>query len=248
MGEYGWIVWVVLMIILSIVQSRNKAKSGSEARRKAAEQQAVGGAETERKHAPASASRPAGGRSLTQILEELAREASGGGASPDGDPSEVELAGAEEYDSVEYFDTERSSDWSGGVYSVEDADAEARYVGGEMGASSRHVGGEMGPAARYVGGESGATTRHSGGEMTQRRATLPYDMAGNQSVTTVRQAEGASGRSTNIQADSSEDGSANGSADDTAGKRLHDLFEGGFDLRRAVIEAEILTPKYIAKY
>lgn len=237
----GFLIAAV-MIVSTIIKAKEARQKKEEERRKEAETKAIADAGAGRKSAPAPAqARVGGGRSLTQILEELAREASGGDSQF---PSEGEFVGAEEHGTAEYLGTETPRGWQGGVYSVEDADAEARYVGGEMRPAARHLGGEMVP--RRVMSVSART--ESANRQTLGTATgSPFGSAAATGATATAGVSAASNSGSDRVRPT--DGSADDpTQDDTAGRRLRELLDGGFDLRRAVIETEILTPKYIAKY
>jgi hypothetical protein len=222
MKEYGWIVWLLISVLM-IVQAMNKNRAKAAKRpktpdaedvigtwwnagQKAAPGQApLRGGQTAHPNLgpvrpPTSAVPPMRG-SLAQILEELARQSSEGY-----EPVNEEFTG---------FEDDGPDDCS----TTESADAEARYVGGEMGTPARYEGGEMGAPARHLGCETGGVSTHP---MMSREVGLSASDARDETNEV---------RSRGVSA-----------------VVLADMLGGEFDLRRAVVEAEILTPKYVARY
>jgi hypothetical protein len=140
------------------------------------------------------------------------------------------LASQPEATSLDYQSLEDGYDEAEYYRSAEDFDAEQRYEGGEMRASGRYEGGEMRPVGRFS--SAGRATNSAMAASSSKAA----DFSSSAGVLSVGGADGA------------------GVTDDTDGvdgevqTSLQELLGGDFDLRRAVIEAEILTPKYIARY
>jgi hypothetical protein len=104
-------------------------------------------------------------------------------------------------------------------YSAEDIDAEQRYVGGEQG---------------YRGG---LVKNRQAGVMTGAPASVSASAGGSAAL----HADFFTSDSEDIREEDRED-------DNASTTPLRELLDGDFDLRRAVIEAEILTPKYVQRY
>jgi hypothetical protein len=221
-------------------------------------------------------------RSLTEILEELARAATEQQmpVPPVAFPSRPMMASQSEATSHDYYSLEDEYDTvDDRGYFAEEPDAERRYSGGEFGSVGGErglLGGEWGSAGGergLLGGEWGSAGGergplggglHSGGTkgsavradrfeaeiaayerltaQRARRSTLASTGGSPTGVVSSAKAEQADYRTAD---DSTDSMGSTGLADNAAPTTLRELLGGDFDLRRAVIEAEIMTPKYL---
>ncbi len=165
-------------------------------------------------------------RSFADVLEELSRSLTDQPSPP---------PAATSYD---YYSLENEYDASDGRgyrddYTAEDSDAEQRYIGGEfLGSGNKSYG---------AGGDLPGTSV-SAHTPSHRSLSVPAS---------IETASGLSGAGSSDLPASDPANSAgflmteSDSPTDANRTTLQELLEGDFDLRRAVIEAEILTPKYV---
>ena len=220
MDSFEWVIGVLTVVFgIAGIANNNKKKR---------EEQASSAA-GRKPPADAGRTRPAGG-TFGRILEELSRELNEQ-PSPTVSPWPVSFpaarsaagpeATAHDYYSLEEeYDAMDGSEWRGD-YSAEDSDAESRYVGGEMG--ERRFSYEM--------EEDKTTARESLTARIASRSASPSRV-----VSAVESTADGAGEAEVL--------SSNPDAVHTPAT-LREVLGGDFDLRRAIIEAEILAPKYI---
>jgi hypothetical protein len=252
MESFEWIFGVLAVVLGIIGAANNNKKKREEAARsvKGRKPTYLGGKSTVADRKPTAGTprpKPAGS-AFGRLIEELSRqleEEMSPTASPwpvvrpvASEPSTEETS--HDYYSLEdEYDVMDGREWSD-TYSAEDADAESRYVGGEMGGA--RYGGEVverggetareSLAARTAARESLAARVAARGQLTARSDTSPVPA---EEVGVPAAAEPTYGADAVVM-----------DADELyTPARLREVLGGDFDLRRAVIEAEILTPKYI---
>jgi hypothetical protein len=255
MESLNWVVLVLTAVfgIIGLVNNNKKKREEAASSVKERKPTLAGG-----KPSTAGSPRPKpAGSAFGRMLEELSRQLEEE-MSPTASPwpvvrpvaSEPPAAKLPEATSHDYYSLEDEYDAMDGrewndTYSVEEADAESRYVGGEMGGA--RYGGEMG-GARYGGevvGRGVATARESLAAHTATRESLAArERLSQRSDTSLVPAE-----EVGIPRAAEPTYGADAVVVDAdtlyTSARLREVLGGDFDLRRAVIETEILTPKYI---
>ncbi len=211
-----WLIWVAI-IIGGIVSSASKAKKKreEEARRMMQEADKRASADS----GSEQTARPVGG-TFDKVLEELSRRLVEQPSPPVvARPLPHVSRPATSYD---YYSIEEDYDATDGRvygddYSAEEPDAEQRYVGGERRGSYAAAG-----TGDYFEDEIVAYER-----LAARRAKRSTIAAASPASVETEAADPAVDLTDNTRTS------------------LQDVLGGEFDLRRAVVEAEILTPKYI---
>jgi hypothetical protein len=244
MESFDWIFGLVAAVLGIIGIVNNNKKKREEAA------SSVKG----RKPTTAGTPRPKpAGSAFGRMLEELSRqleEESSTTVSPwpvvrpvASEPSTTEQpeATSHDYYSLEdEYDAMDGREWND-TYSVEEADAESRYVGGEMG------------GARYGGevvGRGVATARESLAGRVPARESLAARVAARERLSASSDTSLVPAEEVGIPRAAEPTYGADAVVVDAdtlyTSARLREVLGGDFDLRRAVIETEILTPKYIA--
>lgn len=237
MESFNWVIALGFLLfgIIRLIANANQKQEG----------QTPGGGTgpTPRKSLDRGPARPAGG-SFTRMLEELSRQLND---QPSPTVSHRPLASSQpEPTSEDYYSLEEEYDAMDSrarrsEYNAEDFDAERRYVGGEM---------------RGTGGTSGRHQGNGSGEYYEDEITAYKRLAAERTRrSTPLQAKVVKAGAANYPAAAVVDAAANpvpvavSTTDPAAGNNslntLRELLGDDFDLRRAVIESEILTPKYL---
>jgi hypothetical protein len=241
MESLDWVFGLVAAVlgIIGLVNNNKKKQEEAASSVKGRKPTIAGGKPT-----AAGSPRPKPASAFGRMLEELSRQLEEE-MSPTASPWPVvrpvasELSTEEtshDYYSLEdEYDAMDGREWSE-TFSAEDADAESRYVGGEMG------------GARYGGevvGRGGETARESLAARTAARESLAArERLSQRSDTSLVPAEEV-GVPAAAQPTYGADAVVVDADELYTPARLREVLGGDFDLRRAVIEAEILTPKYI---
>jgi hypothetical protein len=247
MESFEWI-FGVLAVVLGIIGAANNNKKKREEAARSVKGRKPTAAGSPRPKPTEGTPRPKPASAFGRMLEELSRqleEESSTTASPwpvmrpvASEPSTEETS--HDYYSLEdEYDAMDGREWSD-TYSAEDADAESRYVGGEMG------------GARYGGevvGRGVATARESLAARASAREALAARVAARGQLTARSDTSLVPAEEVGVPAAAQPTYGADAVVVDAdehyTPARLREVLGGDFDLRRAVIEAEILTPKYI---
>ena len=241
MESFEWVIGLLTVIFgIAGIANNNKKKR----------QEQASSAAGRKPPASTGRTRPVGG-TFGKILEELSRQLEDEQPSPTATPSwpvarpaarpsgpdatvsTPSAATQPEATSHDYYSLEGEYDTMEGYawhrdYNAEESDAESRYVGGEMG------------DRRY--GHDGYEEDVVEEIMTERERFLARISARPTTPTAVNAASAVEAVETGATAT----GISSPDPDDVdTPATMRELLGGDFDLRRAVIEAEILTPKYI---
>lgn len=223
MENYIQLLITLAIVVGGIISAVNKSKRKA-ASQKASEQKNITRQTSGQGQHGRDGGQVSGKKSLAEMLRELAEEASGDTASPTVAPRPVatpsmyrSLAKSVSDRSVTSREPQRQdASYMPEAVAYEAESLEAEYDGVDGARRRDDYNVEMHNAGnRYVGGESRGTKKKSG--------YLEYASDAMASSATAEIA----------------------AQEDTGASRLAALLGGEFDLRRAVIETEILTPKYL---
>lgn len=257
MENYIQLLITLAIVVGGIVSAVNKSKRKA-ASQKASEQKNITRQTSGQGQYGRDGGQVSGKKSLAEMLRELAEEASGDTASPTVAPRPIftpsmpgTLAKSVSDRSVTSREPQRQDASympEAVAYEAESLEAEYDGVDGARRRDDYNV--EMHNAGnRYVGGESRGTEKKNG-YLDRKKAAGTG--ARTHSGTGARFGDNTSAKGTKITAYAEDAAGAAGvtttdivAQENTSASRLAAILGGEFDLRRAIIETEILTPKYL---